>query len=288
VQFNGHNGYIAVGDESVAYGTAAGTPVYQHAVSSGLKAQENRVKAPVLGGLSATTGIRLTRWSEGSITLAHTDEDDEVGVIYSHLASASGSVYTFGGTPTVDSHTVFVGFGGIEYEFTGCVARSITWTLNNGGISTIGLDYMGRYPTKQTEASPSRPPESEIITPGDLDTFTVGGTAVGCLKSATITFSWPATGTERIRLGSDLMPQPIRSDRPTISGTFTLELDDATGSDTIALLDDMIADSAGQAVVLDQFSLGGVKFMGNIPDLSGGLIDVPLTFEGTSLTVETT
>lgn len=289
MQFSGNNGYIAIGDEAVAYGTAAATPVYQQAISASLKTQEQRYKAMRLGSNSPTTGVQGPVWAEGPITLAHTDEGDEVGVIYGHMASESAGAYNFGGTPTVDSHTIFIGYGGIEYEFVGGVCRSITWNLVNNGPSTMSLDYIARRPTKQTVvSSPTLPPESEIILPGDLSTFTVGADDVDCLKSATITFTWPATGIERTRLGSSVLAQPIRADRPVISGVFNLEMDDATDSDTVALIDDILADSAGQSVVLDNFVLGQTKFMGDIPDLSAGLIDVPLRFESTQLVVTTT
>lgn len=289
-QFQGNLGYIAIGSEAVAYGTAAAAPVYQHAISSNLKPMETRIKNPALGSNSASAGLRILTWSSGGVTIGHSDEGDEVGVIYAHFGSLSTATYSFGGTPTVTSHTVFVGYEGLEYEFVGCCANSITWNLVNNGISTIALDYIGRFPTKQTPVgSPTLPPEAEIVVPGDLATFTIGGTAVGSLTSATITFSWPFTGMDRTALGTSILRQPIRSDRPTITATFNVELDDAVGNNVEAELDDLIADTAAGAIVLDQFALGGCVYqVESLPTLQSGLIPVTLSVEATSLLVTTT
>ena len=291
-QFQGNLGWIAIGNEAAAYGTAAITDdmVYQHAIRSSMKPQETRIKSPALGSNSATTGLRILSWSSGQVTIGHSDEGDEVGVIYSHFGSLATATYTFGGTPTVTSHTVFVDYNGVEYDFVGCCANSISWNLINNGVSTITLDYIGRYPSKYGGAarSPSLPPEAEIVVPGDLATFTIGGTAIGSCTLSTITFSHPFTGMERTPLGSAVLRQPIRSDRPTITATFNVELDSADGNNTVAELDDLIGDGAPGAIVLDNFTLGGCKFVGEIPDLQAGLVGVTLSVEAESLTVVTT
>lgn len=288
MQFNANAGWIAIGDESVAYGTAAGTPVYQHLINCTMKPRRERVKAPALGSNAAKIGLELLKYSEGGVVIGHTNEDDDVGVIYGHLASLSGSDYTFGDTPSVDSHTLFADYNGVEYDFVGCVARSIRWDLLNNAPSTITLDYIGRYPTKYGGSrTPTVPPEGEIVLPGDLSTFTIGGTALGNLKRATITFAWPCTGIERTPLGSNVLRQPVRSGRPVITFDFLTELDSATGFDTVAQLDDLLADSSAGTIVCNNFELSGARYDGELPDLSGGLVDVNLRGEATGLVVTT-
>lgn len=288
--YNGSRGWIAIGSEAVAYGTAAATLVYQHGISSSLTGQENRIYRPTLGGVAASTGLRILSWSSGNVVIGHSDEGDDVGVIYSHFGSVNTGTYTFGGTPTVTSHTVFVDYGGVEYDFVGCFANSITWDLVNNGISTITLDYMGRYPSKYggSARTPTLPPEDEIVIPGDLGTFTIDSTAIGSLRKATITFSWPATGMESIPLGSSVLTQPIRSDRPTIRAKFSVDLAADSGNNTVAELDHLIADSTPGSIVCDNFAISGTKFLGSIPEESAGLRTVDLDVEATGLIVITT
>ncbi|HOX27472.1 MAG TPA: phage tail tube protein [Candidatus Krumholzibacteria bacterium] len=284
-QYNGSSGWILIGAEAVAYGTEAATLVCQHAISSSLKGVETRIYAPQLGSIAATTGRRILSHAAGNVVLGHSDEEDDVAVIYNHMASLAVHTWTFGGTPTVTSHTVCNYYGGTEYEYKGAFANSITWNLVNNGISTTTLDYIARYPVVGIGAArnPTIPPETEIVIPGDLATFTVDGDPVVGLTTANINFAWPATGMEHISLGNAVLTQPIRSDRPTIKATLTLEMDTAG----VAEIAHMIADTTGGNIVIDNFTLSGCKYVGDIPDLGPGLLYVPLTVEATGLTVVT-
>jgi len=287
-QFNGDLGWIAAAAEST-YGTLGSTLVYQQGISAALKLNENRSIPPVLGSVASDPGNRLASWVAGSISLGHSDEADDVGILYGNCGSVSTGTYTFGGTAVNDSLSFFVDIENVEYDFAGCVIQGITWNLSGGDYSTMDLDVIGRSVAKYAGAarSASLPPSSEVVVPGDLSTFTVGGTAVGSLKSATINWSWPVSDIGRQRLGATNLPQPVRVGRQTVTATFTVELNDDTGDDTVDLIDSYIADTSLGAIVCDNFTLSGCVMTGDLPDLAAGLRDVTISVTATGLTVAT-
>lgn len=288
-QFDRSLGWVALAAESVAYGTLGASLVYQHGISVTPTFNEARVIPPVLGSVAAATGTRLNSNFTGTVTLAHTDEGDDVGVLYGHFGSLFTTTYTFGGTPANDSLSLFYDLNGVEYDVPGCIGRSITWTLNNQDFSTVAVDLIGRAPVKYAGAtrSPSLPPATELVKPSDLATFTIGGTNVFGITGATITYSRQVTGMERQRLGSAILAEPCIYGRPTITASFNLELDDATGNDTVDLIDDLLADTAGANIVLDNFALTACKVMGDMPELARGLGNVNLRVQATGLSVIT-
>jgi hypothetical protein len=287
-QFNGDLGWIAAAAEST-YGTLGSTLVYQQGISAALKLDENRSIPPVLGSVASDPGNRLASWIAGSISLGHSDEADDVGILYGNCGSVSTGTYNFGGTAVNDSLSFFVDLDGVEYDFAGCVIQGITWNLSGGDYSTMDLDVIGRSVAKYAGAArtASLPPASEVVVPGDLSTFTVGGTAVGSLKSATINWSWPLSDIGRQRLGSTSLPQPARVGRQSITATFNVELNDDTGDDTVDLIDSYIADTALGQIVCDNFALSGCVMTGDLPDLAAGLRDVTISVTATGLLVIT-
>jgi hypothetical protein len=282
-------GWVALAAESVAYGTLGASLVYQQGISVSPTFNEVRTIPPVLGSVSASTGVRLASNFSGNVTLAHTDEGDDVGVLYGHFGSLSTATYTFGGTPVNDSLSLFYDLNGIEYDVAGCYSSSITWTLANQDFSAVSFDLIGRAPVKYAGAprTPSLPPATELVKPVDLTTFTVGGAAIAGISAATITYSRQITGMERQRLGTAVLAQPCVYGRPTITASFTLELDDATGNDTIELIDDLLADTAGANIILDNFAIGGCKVVGDMPELARGLGTINLRVQAASLSVIT-
>lgn len=291
-QFNGDLGWIATSPEAVAYGTAGilGDMVYHHPISASLKLQENRSVPPTLSTFYHA-GVRLATWIDGSVTIGHTDQQAEMGDIYSHMASVSSTDYTFGGTPTIDSLTFFCDIDDVEYDFTGCIVRGITWNLSASEYSTVNLDVIGQAVAKWGGAArtPTTHDTAEIVTPGDLSTFTIGGTSLaGCVKGATINWTWATTDIGRQRCGTTVIPQPLRVGRRVVTATFNLELDDATNADTVDVLDDFISNTSLGTIILDEFTLAGCVATGELPDLSTGLTDVTLSVIGTGLLVGTT
>ncbi|RLA17026.1 MAG: hypothetical protein DRQ62_15405 [Gammaproteobacteria bacterium] len=292
-QFNGDLGWMATAPEDSAYGTAGATidMQYQQGISASLKWNENRNIPPTLGSTDAHPGIQLATWWAGTWLLGHTDEEDEVGEIYANVASVSSQVYTMGGTPDKASLTYFTDLNGVEYVFDGGIVQGITWNLSASEFSTMSLDLIGQGVSKWGGASrtPTRPPATEIITPGDLGTFTIGGVSLAsCIKGATINWAWPTTDIGRQRLGSTEIPQPIRVGRQTVAATFNLELDSGSNANTVDILDDLLDNSSLGTIILDNFTLGGCVATGELPDLASGLIDVTLSVAGTGLLVTTT
>ena len=288
-QFNGDLGWIAAAAETT-YGTLGSTLVYQQGISASLKLNENRSIPPVLGSVASDPGNRLASWVAGSISLGHSDEADDVGIIYGNCGSVSTGTYTFGGTPVNDSLSFFCDLDQVEYDFAGCVIQGITWNLSGSDYSTMDLDVIGRSVAKYAGAArtTSLPPSSEVVVPGDLGTFTIGGTAVGSLKTATINWSWPLTDIGRQRLGATNLPQPVRTGRQSVTASFTVELNDETGDDTVDIIDSYIADTSLGDIVCDNFNLTGCVMTGDLPDLATGLRDVTINVTATVLTVTTT
>lgn len=288
-QYNGQLGWIATASEAT-YGTLGTSLVYQQGISAALKQQETRTVPPCLGSTAANTGYQLAKWIAGTITLGHTDEKDDVAVIYNHCGNddAAADTYDFGLTPGYGSLSFFLDIDSVEYDFAGCIVRGITWNLNNNDYSTMVLDVIGQSVTKYAGGArtTSIPPCDEIVVPGDLGTFTIGGANLaGCVKGATINWSWNTTDVGRQRLGTTVIPKPLRVGRNTVSATFNLELDNATSANSVAVLDTYLAGSALGDIVLDNFTLGSCVATGELPDLSGNLTDVSLSVVASSLAV---
>jgi hypothetical protein len=261
-QFNGDLGWIAAAAEST-YGTLGSTLVYQQGISAALKLDENRSIPPVLGSVASDPGNRLASWIAGSISLGHSDEADDVGILYGNCGSVSTGTYNFGGTAVNDSLSFFVDLDGVEYDFAGCVIQGITWNLSGGDYSTMDLDVIGRSVAKYAGAArtASLPPASEVVV--------------------------PVSDIGRQRLGSTSLPQPARVGRQSITATFNVELNDDTGDDTVDLIDSYIADTALGQIVCDNFALSGCVMTGDLPDLAAGLRDVTISVTATGLLVIT-
>jgi hypothetical protein len=291
-QSNGSLGWIAIASEAVAYGTLGATLVYQHGIECGLKFQSTRVKPPILGSNAPHVGLQLLSHVEGPVTLGMSRSRAIIGNVYAHLASLTTNDYSFTGTPTVPSLSVFADYSGVEYDTAGCIVRGITWDLRGGAdFSRITLDMIGQTQVKYAGAArtPSVPADSALTIPSGLTTFTIGGTAVGSLKSATIGVQRSVSGADRQRMGSALIPQPnIGADRPVITATFNVELNTATGDNTVAELDDLLSNTTIGDVVCSDFTLSGCYLLGEIPQLSRGFIEVPLQVGATGLVVTTT
>lgn len=281
-------GWIALAAEST-YGTLGTSLVYQQGISVQPTFNRTRVVPPVLGSVTPHVGRTMNSSWSGTVTLGHTDEGDDIGLLYGHFGSVSTGDYTFGGTPVTDSLSLFYDLNGVEYDVAGGVASGLTWTLNNQDYSRVAVQMAGRAVTKYSGAtrSPSLPPASELVTPGDLSTFTVGGTAVAGITGGSITYTRNVTGMDRQRLGATTMPQPELHGRAVIEATFNLELDDTTGNDTVALIDSLLADSSAGTIIANNFELSGCHPIGDLPVLERGMGPVSYKVQATGLVVST-
>jgi len=96
------------------------------------------------------------------------------------------------------------------------------------------------------------------------------------------------SGMDRRRLGSSTMPEPLLTDRPTVSFEAVVELDDADGNDTVEEIDHFIADTTPGSVVCDNFNFASTILTGSIPNAQRGLVDVTLTGTAMAVAVTTT
>jgi len=282
-------GFVAVAEEDVAYGTAGTSLVYQHGISVNPTFNENRVVPPVLGSNAASNGYRLSSHWTGNVTLALSDEQDDLAVIYGNMASLSTSTWTFGGTPENDSLTLFYDYNGVEHDVVGGVIQSINWNLANNDFSTLSFDMIGRAATKYTGSArtPSIPPAGEITTPANISAVVIASTSLTNCTGASITYTRQVTAMDRQRLGASNLPQPVVYGRPTIEATFTFDLDD----NSVDYLDDLIEDNLTGNISVTQdsgsFAMTNAKVMGALPTLERGLGTVDITFRATTLTVVT-
>jgi len=282
-------GFVALAAETVAYGTAGTSLVYQHGVSVTPTFNENRQIPPVLGSNAASNGYRLSSHWTGNVRLALSDEQDDLGIIYGNMGSLATSTWTFGGTPENDSLSLFYDYNGVEHDVVGGVIQSMTWEFSNSDFSYLSFDMIGRAATKYTGSArtPSIPPASEIATPANLSTLSIASTSISNCVGASFKYTRQVTGMDRQRIGTSALPQPVIYGRPTIEATFTLDMDD----DSVDYLDDLIEDNltGNIALTMDSgaFAMTNAKVMGSLPTLERGLGTLEITFSATTLTVTT-
>lgn len=285
--YNGSLGGIALAPESVAYGTAGTILSRQHGIESSITLVENRVKPPTLGSNAPNTGLRLNTHVAGNLVLGMTRKRTELGVLYDNFETLATNSHVFGtGVPSNNSFTVFSSYqaSGLSYNYTGCVARSITWDLRGGGdFAQVSADIIGQAMVKGSQAVGTVPASADLVSTSGLALLT-GDTGIASLKSATITYERTVSGIERQRMGSATMPQPvIGGERPIVRATFTVEYD----ANTVVALDKFLAGTTAGALTCGDFVLAGCQPLGEIPTLQRGFMEATFTVEATSLTLTT-
>ena len=286
----GDAGGIKVGKEAVAYGTVAATLVAQHPVSATLGTRVQRI-APTWLGVQANSSSKFAlSYSDGELVVLHNPSRAVTGPIYEQLGKLTTNTYAFGTgvTPDAVSMSAQIDHGGYLAQYLGLVVNSIRWDFSMGEATKVTVGCIGRKGTKETwSAAFTQPAESGIHMPSDLGTVTVGGTAV-CLLSGTITVSRPVTGADRICLGGTAIKQPQQNGRWSVTGSFNCELSADSGNNTVAELDDYLANTALGDIVVDDWTLGTCYMVGDPPALGAGLATFPINVEALSLSLVTT
>jgi hypothetical protein len=124
--------------------------------------------------------------------------------------------------------------------------------------------------------------------PSDFATVTYGGSSTPFrLQGATLSVSLPKTAGERFGLGSTSIGEPVSNGRPAVNFSLQVDLDGATGNDTIAMLADWYSGTSLGTITIGDFTLNGCYLEGEIPPQQQGFIQFALTGLASSLGVET-
>lgn len=278
-------GGVSVGPESV-YNTESAAKVFLHGASSTLGKRTPLVRASKRMGRKVQPAARTASYWDGEITACWTAEDDLMESIYGLFCNDVASPYTIGGNdvPAVPSLTASVNHGGHEWTYTGGKATSLRIDIPKEGEASFTLSLIGKSVAKEVTASTvTIPADSLIVLPGGaLSSLTIASAAMA-FKSATIEISAPHTGPERGDYGAAEIREPLPSGALSIRGSIVLELDDATGADTIALL----------ATHLSTGAIGGMAFgtaivianaisVGDPPAWQAGVQEFTLNWECTT------
>ncbi len=286
----GNLGWVAVGDEAVAYGTLAATPVYQHGISSTMGLRRVHIASQRLTMAPGTYQAGAT-YVDGEVVTALSVETDDMAVIYDVGATDSAGTYTFGDSEAVDNTSVslFIDHGGVEYDYTGCKPTFYQWDLLPEGESTLTVGYIGQAVAKYGGAprSPTMPPLSEIVMPTDLGQLEVNGNNLE-YRRATIRFECPKTSTERALCGATAIMEPKPTGRYILTASIEVDLDDTTGNDTITVIDDFVTDGdQGTIAFGSDFSLASCYMTGDPPALTPGMQTFTINVNAVTLTVVT-
>lgn len=231
-------GGVSIGPEST-YNTKSSAMVFMIGAGSTIGPRTPLVRASRRLGRRVLPAARGPKYWDGDLSAAFTVEDDLMSDIYGLFCDDTASPYTIGdgSTPAVGSASVSVNHGGHEWTYTGGKATGLRIDIPKDGEASFALTMIGKTTTKEASASTvTYPADSLLILPGgSLSSLTIATVAMA-FKSATIEIMAPHTGPERADYGAAEIREPLASGPISIKGSIVLELDDATGANTVATL----------------------------------------------------
>jgi len=231
-------GGVSIGPETT-YNTKSAAMVFLHGAGSTIGPRTPLVRASKRLGRKAMPTARGPKYWDGDLTACFTAEDDLMSDIYGLFCNDVASPYTIGdgSTPAVASASVSVNHGGHEWTYTGGKATALRIDIPKEGEASFTLTLVGKTTAKEASASTVTVPADTLLRMprGALPTLLIDSTAVA-FKSASIEITAPHTGAERSDYGATEIREPLASGPISIRGSIVVELDDATGANTIALL----------------------------------------------------
>lgn len=297
---DGALGGLAIVAEST-YGTTPGTPtwVWQNYIDSTVVPKREIIQPKWATFRPATNRKYSVSYGLGEIKLAMSLADSIIGPVLAAGSAKSGSVYTFGdgSEPDTNSFSLLQNYGGgdataanwFEYIFVGMKPTGYRFEINLDGNAVLTVPVIGRAPTKTaagSAATPSAPAESNIVMPSDIGSVTYGGSSTAItIQGASINVDLPKTGAERRGLGESTIREPVTNGQPGVSFSVNVDLDAATGNDTIAILDEFLAGNELGDITIGDFTLSGCMLEGDPPSLQAGLMQFALTGRATNLEV---
>lgn len=277
----GINGGILVGDEETAYGTESASKVQIHAISSSLGLRRSTRKQAAWASARSQYIEQGVSYVDGEITAALTKDNATMGNLLGAyalaVAAAANWVYTLGAyAPGYDSLTVAVNHGTApEYTYTGLVPSSLRIELNNDGPCTYTAGFAGKAVAKEGEPTTMSPPLSSLIAmPSDIGTLTIvaGGSDTFDFNKITLDIAIPTAYAGLSCVGATTVRRAYWSGPMSLSGSIEMDLDDddTANVNTVAFLDDYIADgNLGAITVYDGtntwITIDGAEMVGDPP-----------------------
>ena len=261
-----------------------------------LKIAHTVIEPKLLGNVSpAQTVAYDTHMVSDGFQMAVPWKEAVAGPLFKNLAAETGAgpfLYDFDDTPDTPSLCVIQDYGEGNYAIvsTGCMINSLEFVFEPGNCGVINVQFNGA-----SQAEKSSPPavviplNSYISMPGDLSAFTVGGTAVAP-RSFKFRAEQPLTGADRKQYGSTAIKQPIPAGARFFGCDLTFELDDATGEDTVAELNDVLGGTdLGDIVATfganNIITLGTATALSGVPDVRSGVQEFTIPCRGISFDI---
>lgn len=228
-------------------------------------------------------------WADGEIGGGWSFADSISGVILEALGNESTLVHTIGDGTAPDTETVSIrtNWGGWEYTAYGAVLTGITLTFSPDDNIKWSCPFVAQ--SFEKEASPSsisHPAQSNLAMPSDIASLTIGGTAIG-FREASLTISLPYSDpSSRRSYGGSSIRLPRfggSGSRVEITGSITVDLDDETGFDSVAVLEQYLAGTdLGAIAIGDKIALTNCVMTGDWAALQRGDQTVPINFSSES------
>ncbi len=283
----GDNGAIQIGPETT-YGTVTAAYVEQHARSATIGPRKALLPSPRLGQ-NPTVRSYGVGYTDGEIVLAYDDSRAVIGNLLASVGNLSTNDYTIGtdAAPDTESLSVWVDYGGYVLEYLGCQVSSIRFEFSPDSPIVVTAGFLGRASATKTPTSYTLPAVAGVVWDSDITPLTIGGAAM-CSLSGSIEVQIPLVGTDRHCLGSSTIKQPCRSGKIITTASLNVELDDATGADSEAVLDLFLAGTTLGDIVIGDFTLSSCYMTGDGPSLGEGITAFPINVEASELVVTTT
>lgn len=251
-------------------------------------------------GLGAGRTTRMPSYVDGEISFGWNFTEALVGELLQAFATPTSTTYNLGGGgyPSNPSLGVNANFGGLttattEYAFRGLIPTKLRleWRPDSDILATVG--FAGKIESVVTSpADPSPPAATTLVMPSAYGALSLDSTTV-TYKRIVYELSIGAEYVGMDDIGAATCRRAIWSGNWSHKFTVDFDYDDATGSDTKALVADLIGTSTpGQVASLalnsTSFAAANWHITGDHPVLKSGNIPMSLTGDLDTAIITTT
>jgi len=293
----GNNGGIYVSTAESTYGTAPalnGTNFDTlFGISSSLSLKKSLIEPTHLAINPIATTDYTASSVDGEISCHWCSESDVMSNLLLSFFNDLGSTYGMASTPGSNSVAVSVTHGsGLGYTFDGLKATSFGLEITPNEYPVMTMGFIGRNMTKVTSPLTAAPSVGHLnAAPSSLGPVTIDGTTIG-VKSISISAERQYSGGDRVIVGGSYLSEPVEIGKRSITASFTVDLSDDTGLNSVSILDDFLTgDGDLGTVVIDTdgantFTLSSCRMTGDTPSLGEGLIEYPINVTATALSFD--
>ena len=270
------------------YGADPSTFIALHARGSTLGIRRRNARTGAGLGLGAGMTARMPSYVDGEVTFGWNFAEATVGELLQAFCVPTSTTYALGagGFPTNPSLGFNANYGGLttattEYAFRGLIPTKLRleWRPDADIQATVGFAGISEAAVA-SPADPSPPAASTLVLPSSYGALSLDSTAV-TFKRAVYELS---IGHEFVGLddvGAETARRALWSGQWAHKFTVDFDYDDATGSNTKALITDLIGTSTpGQISSLtlgSSFAAANWHITGDHPVLKSGNIPMSLT-----------